>query len=114
MKHLHKDDRELWKYLEKRALDLADFFSLSLRRFSVLDPRAEYSGICYDDHHIKVQLRTTTRNRKAYEIIDTLAHELAHLRHLNHSPEWHLIYVRLVVALAPDYAWVRRYRKRKG
>lgn len=114
MRHLHKNDAELWEFLAQVAHITAERFGLPLRRLSVLNPRADYSAICYEDGHIKIQLRTLTRKRKAYEIIDALAHELAHLKHLNHSPEWHEIYVSLVVALAPDYAWVRRYRKRRG
>ncbi|HEM46231.1 MAG TPA: M48 family peptidase, partial [Alphaproteobacteria bacterium] len=48
-------------------------------------------GICYSDGTIKIRLRhaTTGAPLKYSSLVSTLCHELAHLRHFDHSPRFH-------------------------
>ena len=50
----------------------------------------EHYGICYADGRIRIRLRhaTTGRLLKESSLVDTLCHELAHLRHFDHSPRF--------------------------
>jgi predicted metal-dependent hydrolase len=60
-------------------------------------------GICYSDGTIKIRLRhaNTGRPLKYSSLVNTLCHELAHLRHFNHGPRFQHFYLELV-------AWSRQ------
>jgi hypothetical protein len=62
-------------------------------------------GICYSDGTIKVRLRhvATGEPLKYSSLVNTLCHELAHLRHFNHGARFQAFYARLL-------AWARRER----
>ncbi len=51
-------------------------------------------GICYADGSIKIRLRhvKTGDALKYSSLVSTLCHELAHLRHFDHSPRFHDFY----------------------
>jgi len=59
-------------------------------------------GICYDDGSIKIRLRhaATGEALKYSSLVNTLCHELAHLKHFNHGPQFKAFYARLL-------AWAR-------
>lgn len=59
-------------------------------------------GICYDDGSIKIRLRhvSTGEPLKYSSLVNTLCHELAHLKHFNHGPHFKAFYARLL-------AWAR-------
>jgi hypothetical protein len=75
--------------------------------YRVLEPeRANVKrryGICYSDGTIKIRLRhvATGEPLKYSSLVNTLCHELAHLRHFNHSARFQAFYTRLL-------AWARR------
>ena len=60
-------------------------------------------GICYSDGTIKVRLNhATTREPLKYSsLVNTLCHELAHLKHFDHSPRFQDFYQRIL-------GWARR------
>ena len=66
-------------------------------------------GVCYSDGTIKVRLRhlRTGKSLKYSSLVDTLCHELAHLRHFNHGPRFRVFYGQLL-------AWARRERTSSG
>lgn len=73
----------------------------SLRYSSIQAERANVKrryGICYADGTIKIRLRhvTTGRPLKYSSLVSTLCHELAHLRHFDHSPRFHDFYQELL------------------
>ena len=79
--------------------DLAGAFGL---RYKVLEPEldgvTEHYGICYEDGVIRIRLRhaVTGRLLKESSLVDTLCHELAHLRHFNHGPRFQALYRRIL------------------
>jgi len=55
-------------------------------------------GICHADGTIRVRLvhATTGRPLKYSALIDTVVHELAHLRYLDHGPRWEAAYQQML------------------
>ena len=55
-------------------------------------------GICYSDGCIRIRLRNlrTGELLKYSSMIDTLCHELAHLRHFDHSPRFYAFYEKIL------------------
>ena len=55
-------------------------------------------GVCYSDGAIKIRLRhaTTGRPLKYSSLVNTLCHELAHLRHFNHGLRFRAFYQQLL------------------
>ena len=85
--------------LRRDAVTLAARFALPLRS---LEPerahvRRRY-GICYADGRIQIRLRhVRTRELLKYSsLVDTLCHELAHLRHMNHGLRFQAFYRRIL------------------
>ena len=77
--------------LERDALRIAAPFGL--RVHSLAPARAgvrRYYGICTSDGRIRIRLHhaTTGRPLKYSSLINTVCHELAHLRHFNHGPRF--------------------------
>jgi hypothetical protein len=62
----------------------------------------ERYGLCYDDGRIRVRLvhATTGRPLKYSALVDTVVHELAHLRYMDHGARWQSLYERML-------AWCR-------
>ena len=63
-------------------------------------------GVCYRDGTIRIRLlhATTGRPLKYSSLVNTLCHELAHLRHMNHSAA----FWRLVEAVYPGHRAARQ------
>jgi hypothetical protein len=61
-------------------------------------------GVCYADGAIRIRLRhaVTGRPLKYSSLVNTLCHELAHLRHFNHGARFKAFYFELL-----DFARVR-------
>lgn len=59
----------------------------------------ERYGICFSDGRIRVRLvhARTGCALKYSAMIDTVVHELAHLRYLDHGPRWEALYRRMLV-----------------
>ena len=93
------------KLIERLNLDgerLARRFGLRYRSITAerAGVRSRY-GVCYADGAIKIRLRhaTTGRPLKYSSLVNTLCHELAHLRHFNHGPRFKAFYFEIL-----DYA----------
>jgi hypothetical protein len=91
--------KELMERLERDALRIAAPFGLRFR--SLAPARAgvrSYYGICTADGRIRIRLRhaSTGRPLKYSSLINTVCHELAHLRHFNHGPRFRAFYLRLL------------------
>jgi hypothetical protein len=55
-------------------------------------------GVCFADGAIRIRLRhaMTGRPLKYSSLVNTLCHELAHLRHFNHGPRFKIFYFELL------------------
>ena len=85
--------------LQRDARQLAERFRLPLGGLDAERPRVTRRyGICYDDGTIKIRLRhLRTGELLQYSgLIDTLCHELAHLRHFNHGVRFQTLYRRIL------------------
>lgn len=90
--------------LERDAQRICARFRLSYR---VLEPeRANVKrryGVCFSDGTIRIRLIhvTTKRPLKYSSLVNTLCHELAHLRHFNHGERFQTYYGQIL-------EWARR------
>jgi predicted metal-dependent hydrolase len=91
--------RSLLECLRRDAARISGRFGLSYRSIEAerANVRSRY-GICYSDGSIRIRLRhaTTGRPLKYSSLVDTLCHELAHLRHFNHGPRFQAFHRRLL------------------
>jgi len=91
--------RRLIERLNRDAERLAWRFGLRYRSITAerAGVRSRY-GVCYADGAIKIRLRhaTTGRPLKYSSLVNTLCHELAHLRHFNHGPRFRAFYFEIL------------------
>jgi predicted metal-dependent hydrolase len=85
--------------LNRDAARIASQFGLRYR--SIDAERANVKnryGICYDDGGIRIRLRhsVTGKPLKYSSLVNTLCHELAHLRHFNHGDRFKQFYFQLL------------------
>jgi hypothetical protein len=91
--------RALLARLEQDALRICARFGL---RYRVLEAeRANVKrryGVCFSDGTIRIRLRhvATGQPLKYSSLVNTLCHELAHLRHFNHGPQFQAFYARIL------------------
>ena len=91
--------RELIERLNRDAERIAARFGLRYRAIEAerANVRRRY-GVCFADGRIRIRLRhaATGRSLKYSSLVNTLCHELAHLRHFNHGPRFKAFYFRLL------------------
>jgi predicted metal-dependent hydrolase len=91
--------RKLIARLNLDAERIARRFGLRYRSITAerAGVRGRY-GVCYADGAIKIRLRhaTTGRPLKYSSLVNTLCHELAHLRHFNHGPRFRAFYFEIL------------------
>lgn len=92
--------------LEQETRTLATRHGLPLGRVSIGDPRARW-GSCSARGDIRYSWRLILA--PPHVRIATVAHEVAHLEHMHHGPEFHAL-VRAISPADPDVAraWLRR------
>jgi len=85
--------------LRRHALLLARAFDLPLRSVDAESARVRRRyGICFADGRIRIRLHQLRAPEllKYSVMVDTLCHELAHLRHLNHGQRFWRLYRRIL------------------
>lgn len=87
--------RMLIESLNRDAEHIARHFGLRYRSIEAerANVKSRY-GVCYSDGAIKIRLRhaTTGRPLKYSSLVNTLCHELAHLRHFDHGLRFRAFY----------------------
>jgi hypothetical protein len=85
--------------LERDASRIAPVFGLRYRAIEPERPQVKRRlGVCYRDGTIRIRLAhsLTGRPLKYSSLVDTLCHELAHLRHFNHGRRFQALYRRIL------------------
>ena len=86
-------------HLRRDAAVLAARFHLSYREIAPEKPRVKRRyGVCTAEGNIAVRLRhvRTGETLKYSSLVNTLCHELAHLRHFNHGPRFKDFYLEIL------------------
>jgi predicted metal-dependent hydrolase len=90
---------ELLARLNLDAQRIARRFDLRYREIAAerANVKRRY-GVCYADGSIRIRLRhsSTGRSLKYSSLVNTLCHELAHLRHFNHGLRFRAFYAELL------------------
>jgi len=95
--------RAMMERLERDAARIARRFELRYSAIEAERPNVKRRyGLCTSDGVIKIRLghAGTGKPLKYSSLVNTLCHELAHLRHFNHGPRFRAFYLRLL-------AWAR-------
>lgn len=95
---MRHEDRKRWKLVEKTAKRYAKIFGLRLRR--VKPAGQTFGGLCQFDGTLNISLRDRGGLRKSYYVLDSIAHELAHLAFFNHREEWVLLFAKILRGMA--------------
>ena len=96
---IERENLQLMNKLRRWGSELAETFGL---RYTVIEAEredvTEWYGVCYEDGVIRIRLRNARSGRQLKEssLVDTLCHELAHLRHLNHGSGFRRLYERIL------------------
>jgi hypothetical protein len=89
----------LLRSLTSDAERIAHHFGLRYKSIGAerANVRSRY-GVCFADGSIRIRLRhsVTGRPLKYSSLVNTLCHELAHLRHFNHGPRFKSFYFELL------------------
>jgi hypothetical protein len=106
---LHKRDDGLFNFVRSTVVHYAEEFALvGLKGVSPLPKKkCHYFGFCGEDGQILIRVRrinadgTWHRNPdRPYQIIDTMAHELAHLRFQGHGKSWFVLHTAILSRMA--------------
>ena len=90
-----EEDGAAMAALRRHGQALAAHFGLRYASLEAEDDGVtEHYGICYRDGVIRIRLRhaTTGKLLKDSSLVDTLCHELAHLRHFDHGKRFRRFY----------------------
>lgn len=91
--------RQILARLERDARALAAAFDLRYRALEAErgNVRRRY-GVCFSDGTIRIRLRHAVSGRplKYSSLVNTLCHELAHLRHFDHGLRFRRLYARIL------------------
>jgi predicted metal-dependent hydrolase len=105
--------RALIARLNRDAALIASRFGLRYRSIEAEAAKVKRRyGICYSDGTIRIRLRhaTTGKPLKYSSLVNTLCHELAHLRHFDHGYGFRSFYAA-ILAYARDQGIYRPTRR---
>ena len=93
------EGRRIMKRLRQDAKQITRHFRLTFKELKAerSDAYGHY-GICYDDGTIRIRLRHATSGKplKYSSLINTLCHELAHLRYFDHGDDFKRLYLEIL------------------
>ncbi len=91
--------RGLLEQLNRDAERIAARFALAYHSIEAERPQVKRRyGVCFSDGRIRIRLRhaATGRPLKYSSLVNTLCHELAHLKHFNHGARFKAFYLRIL------------------
>jgi hypothetical protein len=117
MKNLLRRDERIFRLVTAFCLAYSTRYTDG-RLWRVRPPKCgtDYYGSCSKRGLVRIRIRWGKHGKRlsAWEIIDTIAHELAHLPHPNHSDEWFRLYGKIVHIMAAEGCYVRLKRLLKS
>jgi predicted metal-dependent hydrolase len=121
MKHVHKADRRLWSFVEQVVWTYASLYDLAISEVKPVKRKNAHDryGQCSKHGVVRIAVRTFSdgkwdkRPELAYEIVDTIAHELAHLKHQKHNIAWLRLYANILAGLSSTSVLQKIKRLRK-
>ena len=112
-----REDAKVFAFVESVLHDYADKYHLRLKKVSRTRPTNTRFGWCLNGE-IAITVRWKNGLQlHAYALVDTMAHELAHLRYMSHSQRWMQLYTEIsfnMTHLEDVYLRARRVVKRKS
>lgn len=111
-------DRKLWEFISSTTEHYARIFSLPLWKVrpGFRKWKGKFQGSCSKRGLVRIALRNRFGERfEAYAYVDTIAHELAHLRFFHHHKNWFWLHVNILSQMEADgiYEKMRKARKEK-
>jgi predicted metal-dependent hydrolase len=97
---------EASRLLAERARVMADALGTRVRGLTVRDTRSRW-GSCSATGSLSFSWRLILTPESVLSYV--VAHEVAHLKEMNHSPRFWALVARLVPDAAPSRAWLRRH-----
>jgi hypothetical protein len=107
--------RQFERLMERLRADarvIADHFDLQYKALLIERPTARsHYGVCYQDGTIKIRLNHAVYQRplRYSSLVNTVCHELAHLRHFDHGEEFKRFYSQIL-----EWARARRIYRPAG
>jgi hypothetical protein len=107
--------RQFERLMERLRADarvIADHFGLRYKALQIERPTARsHYGVCYQDGTIKIRLNHVVYQRplRYSSLVNTVCHELAHLRHFDHGEGFKRFYGRIL-----EWARARRIYRPAG
>lgn len=97
-------DQKLWRFVDEVLVHYAGRFNLQLNAVSPMPRRKRklYDGSCSKRGRIRITLRRRGELLKPWELVDVMAHELAHLPFQNHKTDWFKLYAIILHAMAHE------------
>lgn len=106
---MRHEDRKRWKLVEETAKRYAKAFGLRLKK--VRPAGKTFGGLCQVDGTLNISLRDRGGLRKSYYVLDSIAHELAHLAFFNHREEWVRLFSKILTRMAEEKMFDKFRRK---
>lgn len=89
-----------WRLVKKTTEHYARVFGLRLR--DVKPAGTRLAGYCEEDGRVYISVRDRDGLRKSYYVLDSIAHELAHLAFFNHRSDWARLFASIIRRMADD------------
>jgi len=96
---IRAEDRKVMLRLRRWGAELGQRFDLHCTALEAeREDVTDWYGVCYEDGVIRIRLRNARTGRllKESSLVDTLCHELAHLRYLDHGLRFRNLYQRIL------------------
>jgi len=95
-----RENLEMVRCLNRDGRYIAQHFGLAYKVIEAErgNVKSRY-GVCFEDGTIRIRLRNSSTGEplKYSSLINTLCHELAHLRHFNHGPGFKRFYAEILM-----------------
>lgn len=108
-------DKKTFDFVESQMRRFAGLYGLQFKGLLTMHKQKfarHYYGLCYPSGRIAIRIRWPNgRPLQAYAVLDTMAHELAHLRYFTHSSRWFQLHARILFAMSHSDLYPKLLRR---